>query len=223
MKKWNLVIFFTITLFLVSIVFAAAETMYVSDRLEVVVRSGSSPKYRVISLVKADQEVDVLNYEGDYAFVKTARGKEGWMLKRYLTSETPKAIVIDEYRNKLNMLKEKGSSSEKKMLELIDSVKALEATKKSQEKTIKSLEKSYQELKADSANFLRLKRKQKELENQLGVNSKKLSSTLLENKELKSQARIKWFIAGASAILAGFIIGLWLQKLRSGRRRQISF
>jgi len=223
MKKSKLVLFFTIVLFLVSVVYAAAETMYVSDRLEVIVLTGSSPKYRAIDKVNADQEVEVLNYEGDYAFVKTPRGKEGWMLKNYLTTETPKAIVIDNYRNKLNMLKEKGGSSEKKMLELIDSVKTLEKIKKSQEKKINSLEKSYQELKADSANFLRFKRKQKELEKQLEGNSKKLSNTLLENKELKSQARIKWFVAGASAILIGFIIGLWLQKLRGGRRSQISF
>jgi len=223
MKKGKLGLFFTIALFLVSVVYAAAETMYVSDRLEVFVLAGSSPEYRAITKVKADQEVEVINYEGDYAFVKTSRGKEGWIQKRYLTSETPKSIVIDTYRNKLNMLKQKGSSSEKKMLELIDSVKILEKTKKSQEKTINSLEKNYQELKAGSANFLKLKRKQKELGKQLDVNSKKLSSTLLENKELKSQARIKWFIAGASAIFIGFLIGLWLQKLRSGRRRQISF
>ena len=121
------------------------------------------------------------------------------------------------------MLKEKGSGSEKKMFELIDSVKTLEKTKKAQEKTIKSLEKSYQELKTGSANFLKLKRKQKELEKQLEVNSQKLSSTILENKELKSQTKIKWFMAGASAILIGFIIGVWLQRLRSQRRRQLSF
>jgi len=223
MKKGRLVLFLTIGLLLVSIVCAAAETMFVSDRLEVFVLAGSSPKYRAIDKVKADQEVEVIKYEGDYVLVKTPRGKEGWMLKRNLTNETPKAIVIDNYRNKLKMLKERGSGSEKKMLELIDSERTLEKIKKSQEKKIKSLEKSYQELKADSANFLRFKRKQKELEKEMEANSQKLSSTISENKELKSQAKIKWFIAGASAILIGFIIGLWLQKLRSGRRRQISF
>jgi len=223
MKKGMLVLFLILALLFVNVIYAAAEKMYVSDRLEVVVRSGSSPKYRVISLVKADQEVEAIKYEGDYAFVKTARGKEGWMLKRYLTSETPKSIVINEYQYKLKMLKEKGSGSEKKMLELIDSEKSLEKTKKKQEKTLKALEKSYQDLKSDSANFLKLKRKQKELEKQLEANNQKLSSTISENKELKSQSKIKWFMAGASAILIGFIIGVWLQRLRSQRRRQLSF
>jgi SH3 domain protein len=223
MKKGTLVLFLTIALLFVNVIYAAAEKRYVSDRLEVVVRSGSSPKYRVISVVKADQEVQVIKYEGDYAFVKTARGKEGWVLKRFLTSETPKPIVIKGLNYKLKMLKEKGSGSERKMLELIDSVKTLEKTKKEQEETLKALEKSYQELKTGSANFLKLKRKQKELEKQLEVNSQKLSSTILENKELKSQTKIKWFMAGASAILIGFIIGVWLQRLRSQRRRQLSF
>ena len=109
MKKGKLILFFTIALLLVSVVSAAAETMYVSDRLEVFVLAGSSPKYRAIDKVKADQEVEVINYEEDYAFVKTPRGKEGWMLKRYLTTETPKAIVIENYRNKLNMLKKRNA------------------------------------------------------------------------------------------------------------------
>ena len=223
MKKGTLVLFLTLALLFVNVIYAAAEKMYVSDRLEVVVRSGSSPKYRVISVVKADQEVEIIKYEGDYAFIKTPRGKEGWVLKRFLTSETPKPIVIKGLNYKLKMLKEKGSGSERKMLELIDSVKTLEKTKKEQEETLKTLEKSYQELKTGSANFLKLKRKQKELEKQLEVNSQKLSSTILENKELKSQTKIKWFMAGASAILIGFIIGVWLQRLRSQRRRQLSF
>ena len=223
MKKRTLVIFFALTVLIVNVPYAVAEKRYVSDRLEAVVRSGSSPKYRVISIVKADQEVEVIKYEGDYAFIKTSRGKEGWMLKRFLTRETPKSIVIEDYRNKLKILKEKGSGSKKKVLELMDSVKTLEKTKKEQEEALKKLEKSYQELKTGSANFLKLKRKQKELQKQLEVKSQELSNTILENKELKSQTKIKWFMAGASAILIGFIIGVWLQRLRSQRRRQLSF
>ncbi len=223
MKKNTLVLFLTIILLFSNVAYAAAEKMYVSDRLEVVVRSGSSPKYRVISVVKADQEVEVVNYEEDYAFIKTASGKEGWMLKRFLTSETPKAILIKEYKDKLKMLKEKGSGSERKMLELIESVKILKKTNKEQEETLKALEKNYQDLKSGSANFLKLKREQKELENQLEANSQKLSDTMSENKELKNQTKIKWFMAGVSAILIGFILGVWLQSLRSKRRRQLSF
>jgi len=223
MNKGKRVLFFTLVLLFVNVIYAAAEKRYVSDRLEVVVRSGSSPKYRVISVVKADQEVEAIKYEGDYAFVKTARGKEGWMLKRYLTSETPKATVINEYKYKLKMLKEKGSGSERKMLELLESVKTLKKTNKEQEETLKALEKNYQDLKSGSANFLKLKREQKELEKKLEANSQKLSDTMSENKELKSQTKIKWFMAGVSAILIGFILGSWLQSLRSKRRRQLSF
>ncbi len=223
MKKEGLALFTIVFFTLLSAVCAFAETMYVTDRLEVVVRGGRGIEYRILAVVKTDEEVEVRSYEGDYALVKTSRDIEGWMLKRYLTTETPKVIVIGEYEKQTEMLKEKGSGAGKKMLELHESVKTLEKIKKEQGKKIKSIEKDYLELKTSSADFLKLKKEQADLEKQMKVNNQKLSRTIEENRELKKQTQIKWFIAGGSAVFIGFIIGMYLQNLRNEKRRHLSF
>ena len=223
MKKEGIALFIIVFFIVLSAVCAVAETLYITDRLEVVVRGGRGIEYRILAVVKTDEEVDVLGYEGNYARVKTSRDIEGWMLKRYLTMDTPKTIVIGEYEEQTEMLKEKGSGAGKKMLELHESVKTLKKTKKEQGKRIRSIEKDYSDLKIASADFLKLKKEQKNLEKQMKQNSQRLSRTTEENRELKKQTKIKWFIAGGAAVLIGFILGMYLQRLRNEKRRHLSF
>ncbi len=109
------------------------------------------------------------------------------------------------------------------MLKLHEFVKTLEKTKKEQGKRIRSIEKDYNDLKTDSADFLKLKKEQKNLEKQMKQNSQRLSRTIEENRELKKQIKIKWFIAGGAAVLIGFILGMYLQRLRNEKRRHLSF
>jgi len=223
MRKYRLAIFVVGTFIFFHTFCYAAESMYVTDRLEVVVRGGRGIEYRILAVVKTDEKVEVLEYQGDYAFIRTAKGVEGWMLKRYLTLDTPKSRVIEDYKKQIELLKVDGSDAEKKMLALSEKVRSLEKTKALQAKKIKQLEKDYLDLKTVSAGVLKLKEEKEELAKRIQRNSRKLSSTINENLELKKQTKLKWFIAGGSAILLGFIIGMYLQHLRNEKKRHLSF
>lgn len=223
MRKYGIA-FFVIGIFvLLSTGAAATESMYVTDRLEVVVRGGRGIEYRILAVVKTDEKVDVLEYQGDYAFIRTAKGVEGWMLKRYLTLDTPKSVIIEAYQKQTELLKASGSDAEKKMIALSETVKSLEKTKEMQVEKIKQLEKDYLDLKTASAGVLKLKEEKETLEKRIEDNSQKLARTIDENMELKKKTKLKWFIAGGSAVLLGFIIGMYLQNLRNEKKRHLSF
>jgi len=58
--------------------FAAAETMYVNDNLEVMVRGGKGVEFKILAIKKAHDPLEVLKTEDDYYYVRTEGGIEGW-------------------------------------------------------------------------------------------------------------------------------------------------
>ncbi len=84
---------------------AAAKTQYVSDELVITLREGRGNEYRIIKMLRRDTPLEILGEAEQYLRVRTKEGLEGWVLKQYITSETPKTAVItglESERDRLN-------------------------------------------------------------------------------------------------------------------------
>ena len=88
----------------------AATTRYVTDNLEITLRSGQSTKHQILRMLKSGTKLDILetNPKSGYSRVRTAQGLEGWVLTRYLVNvagarerlaESDKKIVKLEIAN----------------------------------------------------------------------------------------------------------------------------
>ena len=57
---------------------AFAETAYITEKLEIPVRSGESREYRIIRYLQAGAQVEILEtYESGYTKIKDERGRKG--------------------------------------------------------------------------------------------------------------------------------------------------
>ena len=73
---------------------AVAETAYITEKLEIPVRSGESREYRIIRYLQAGAQVEILEtYESGYAKIKDERGREGFVLGRYLVDRAPSFVI----------------------------------------------------------------------------------------------------------------------------------
>ena len=65
---------------------AAAETRYVSDTLEITMRSGKGTSYGITRMLRSGTAVQVLEVDKEtgYTRVRTDSGKDGWVLSRFL-------------------------------------------------------------------------------------------------------------------------------------------
>src|SRR5690606_24960369 len=69
----------------------AQTTRYVSDDLEITMRSGQGVKYSIKKMLRSGEALTVLETDpAGYSKVKTSNGVEGWVLTRYL-SNSPSA------------------------------------------------------------------------------------------------------------------------------------
>jgi len=203
--------------------YAEAETMYVTDILQVTVRTGMGKGRRILKIMKSNEKVDVLATEGEYAKIKLNDDMEGWMLKRYLTTAIPKPTVIADLEGRLEKLKNSRSVLSEKLSKLRDEKKELKKTEDENEKKLSLLETQYEDLKLSSADYLKLKSEHEKLRRDMERKEQKTQNIMQQNSELRKKSNLMWFVAGSFAVLIGFIIGLVLQNLRYRRKRQISF
>jgi len=92
-------------LFVLSAMMADTKTQYVSDELVINLREGRGNEYRIIKMLRRDPPLKILEEADQYLRVRTEEGLEGWVLKQYITSETPKTAVIaglESERDRLN-------------------------------------------------------------------------------------------------------------------------
>jgi SH3 domain protein len=204
-------------------VLSNAETMYITDTLQFAIRSGMGVEYKILKFLKSNDKVDVVATEGEYSKLRLDDGAEGWILTRYLKSDTPKSNLIEDLQSQIEKLKEKNNNSRETIIQYGEDIKELESIKKTQEHHIKNLENEFNDLKSSSTDYLLLKSEHEKLKEEMTKNTRTISKLNSEKEELREKTNLMWFVAGSSAVLIGFIIGFALQNLRYKRKRPISF
>jgi len=185
---------------------AAATDLYsvVSDS-EVPVRSGQGTASKTLTLLQNEETVTALEDAGSWIKIRTATGTEGWMLKRYL-SNAPSVDDAFALPTKNNQTGKQPAPPEKSIplgeQNLQASPSEIKGTSEknspAQPKIPHSLTTAptHSEPATTEAN-----ESPEELKN-------RLTSLTLENKELRENERIKWFLAGGGVLVCGWLIGL---------------
>ena len=208
-----------------------AETRYVSDVLVITLRAEPEKDAEEIRTIRSNTPLEVIEENDKYLKVRTREGEEGWIIKRYLTSNIPKPMIITELGERINELENKNEELVKirESLEAeLDEIKkyqngsdeykaSIRNERKEAAKAIRELDamtKKYNALRDKSRNVIEMAEKNKRLEEQIiKLNSsenklKELSEKLKqEKKDLLRAGIIRWFLAGSGVLFAGMILG----------------
>lgn len=186
---------------------AIADTYSVANDSEVPVRSGQGTDYKIVSLLQNGDTVVSLEENGYWIKIRTATGREGWMLKRYLSS-TPSVVddasSLPANSNQSDMQTEKSSPPAEQQF----------SPPKAETNVLP------EEIPLPQANntiLPQVRQSQKDRENEIKELRDKLTEVTLENQALRKDERIKWFLAGGGVLVIGWLIGLITSK--SGRRK----
>ncbi|MGD9824874.1 TIGR04211 family SH3 domain-containing protein [Desulfobacter sp.] len=211
-----------------------AQTAYVSDILILTFRQGPGPGYPVISALKSDTPVTIIEESKGYLKVELSSGEQGWVDKNYIVTDPPKSIII-------NQLKKENAALEDKIRALTDQAgqslsgtakintdqntdmgadqAAMEQLKKENlvlTQSLETLKSQYTALKTASANVAATLEENNRLKTQISS----LSATLAQQKEnggfMFKTDMIKWFVAGVGVLLLGWVIGLSISSRRGG-------
>lgn len=192
-----------------------ASRAYVTDAHEIAFRSGPGTQNRVMRMLSPGTAVDVQGTRSDWSKVRLFDGPEdsrvGWVLSRFLTTQSPeesqaKGIELENASLKeavKNMEKEKGDFA-KREKELQDKITKLEA--------------SYEALKSGSANYMKFKEEFDQTKAALSSVQATNQTLLQENENLRLSQNIRWFLVGAAVLIIGWAIGNVTGRLQRRRK-----
>ena len=191
-----------------------AESMYVTDRLKLTLRSGPSTEHKILAVVESGQKVEILEPGEDWSLVRNANGKEGYVLTGYLMPEPTHNVLLEKLQRKHKAQTQQAATLLEENTRFRSENKKLKSALDKNEKTLQKLRLDYDKLKAGSAEYLELKEKYKTVSRQLAEQTKRADTLDEELRSVETNQYIKWFLAGSGVLLMGFIVGFSARRQR---------
>ncbi|MEA2059541.1 MAG: TIGR04211 family SH3 domain-containing protein [Thermodesulfobacteriota bacterium] len=174
-----------------------AETFYVGSVMKVTLRTGPGVEHKIIDMLKSGKPLEMIEENSDWSRVRTDKGKEGWVLTRFITKDTPLVYIVNE-------LKQKNSE----YAEMVEDLKNKNAEFNQIKETLTRVEKSYNRLKKESAEFLNLEEKYKKATSRY----KEQQDRIAELEKSLGNEEVKWFLSGSGVLVVGIFLGLSARK-----------
>jgi SH3 domain protein len=195
---------------------ALAETRYVSDNLEITMRSGKGTSYGITRMLRSGTPVEVLeeDKEAGYTQVRVKGGKEGWVLSRFLMKGQAARDRLAAAEKSLAELELENRKMETSMAALTEEKAALQKELEGLEGQARNVSQELSEIKRTASSALAIDSENKDLKGRVVSLERQLQTLQQENEGLKDRTARDWFMVGAGVVLLGIIVGLIIPRIR---------
>lgn len=211
---FSLALLFSSCVILLSASPVIAENRYVKPSSEVVLRRGQGNDYRIVAMVKDGDSVEFLDEGESYAKVRLENGKEGWMLKRFLSEDPPLQEVVASLRADKENLKQRELEIIQKLEEASSTLEQTESKLDVVTAEKDKITVDYESLKRDTAGVTQIKKDLLKTAKENKTLSQNMASMEQQLSSLKKDNAVKWFLAGGGVLLAGMFIGILSSRSR---------
>ncbi len=193
----------------------AGSPGWITDKLEVQLRSGAGNQYRVVKSVLSGTELTVADGSetNGYTRVTLGTGEEGWVATRYLSLAPVAQADREENSKKLAALREENQK-------LKSELAALQSGKESAEKSSQELNAETARLNSEvtairqaSANVLQIQNERDQLTQEKVTLESELETLKREKQAMDASNKQDWFMIGAGVLFGGIVLGLILPRL----------
>lgn len=204
-----------VSLLLAANVALAAPTRYISDELEITLRSGPTTQHRITQMLSSGTAVEVLETTDDgWARVRVAGGREGWVLNRYLMNNPSARSQLEQAQRVA--VNAKDSNEELRTTLADEQQRATELA--DQLRQVQTQNQRMQQQLTEASEGLALAGENKELKKRIVDLQREIQDLVNETERLGDRSRQDWFMVGAGVLFGGMILGLILPRLRWRKR-----
>ena len=199
MKKWIPVLSAMVIVLAASFP-ALAQSTYVNPITKITMRTGPGVGNKIVAMLPSGTKLEVLEGDADWSRVQLENGKMGWVLTRFLSEKIPVALLAAQLK--------------KENAGLASALKKSEETNRTlsrENASLLNIDKKYQKLQKESADYLKLKADYTNLLETSEIQKEEIS--VLEADV--NNERTLWFLSGAGVFIVGLIMGLSSRKRRT--------
>ncbi len=206
---------------LVTFASAQAEVVYVTDNLNLSLRSQENNNSKAVKLLPTGTPLTVIeeNKSTGFLHVRMNDGTEGYMPTRNTIKEPPSRSQLDVANKNVASLQAENATLKAELATLKESITPETSLEQSLAKERDQLSRELSELKKTAASTVELKNQRDELQERVVNVERELQQFKLENQALQDTANQDWFLYGGILALIGVILGFILPKLSWRRSR----
>lgn len=195
-----------------------AKTMYITDRIELSLRSGIGLEYRALTMVKTGDRVEVLEGDKNWSKVKLANGTTGWINTCFLVDQVKTTFPPDsKIQEDIRGLKDANQNLIREKELLIEEKNRL--VKEIEEAKNQALNLTSEKHPRNSVELSALKTKNEQLDKEVVLYKKQIAQLNQNEKAGGNEDRIKWFLIGSLVLVAGLLLGCLLSRSRKKTHR----
>jgi SH3 domain protein len=195
-----------------------AGSVYISDvTLDTIVRSGPGIENRIIASVQVGSQVTLVQEEKDWAEVTLQNGRSGWVLKKYLSKETPGRVTAEKLVAENKALREEVNQLKHGKQESSEELSKLKRELEGEKRELASVRQEYETLKRGATEYISLKSAFDKVAGEATQVKGKLDDLQRDYDTLLSSTAIQSLLSGAGVLIFGWLSGFLMQHLR--RRR----
>lgn len=200
-------VFLAVAWLLVATLALAGQTFYVTDELEITLRSGPGLGYKILAMLKTGTPLEKLAEQEGWAQVRTPDGQEGWVVARYLSGDPPKGPRLEAAERELARLRQELADLKARASDQAEEAGAQRRRADAAERELAKIRKEFAEWKEAHKDAATLKARADAMEAELTAARDELGRLRARVAHLETRERFYWFFSGALVLLAGWILG----------------
>jgi len=201
-----------------------AQTRYVTDDFNVMLRTGPDTKNKIVKALGSGTRLEVLVQDAGagHSQVRTSQGDVGYLLTRFMSKNPSARDRVLKLESQIEQLKSEPGSLRTLLVKSQDEAKELAQKNSNLTGQLNSTSNELEKIKKISGESITLATRNEELASEVEQLLLDIDKIRIDNKSLKKQSDKQWFIVGGSAVGGGFLLG-WILSISSRRSRRGSW
>lgn len=199
---------------------AHAQTRYVTDEFEIMLRTGPSVQNKIVKALKSGTRLEVLRLDAGngHSQVQTSRGEIGYVLTRFLSQNPSARNRVRYLEEQLEQLKSKPGELQSLLVNSQDENQELIRLNTELTDQLQKATTELSEIQRISGDSVKLAQKAAKLEAEVQQLLLQLDDIRIQNETLKDQSAKRWYVLGSGTVFLGLLLG-WILSIAKRPRR----
>jgi SH3 domain protein len=203
--------------------FAYAETRYVTDDFEVMLRTGPSIQNKIIRPLRSGTRIEMLREDSGngHSQVQTKDGEIGYIVRRFISDQPSARNEVSRLKNQLEELRSDPSELQTLLADAQEQNQQLITLNVELTESVQSVKAELKEIKEVSGDVVQIAAQNRKLESEVQELLLQLDDIRIQNEALKDNSETIRNLIGAGLVFIGLLLG-WILSI-SGRRNRNSW
>ncbi len=192
-----------------------AKTIYITDNIQVNLKAGDHSTSKVIATLPSGTLLTFVSKQrnSEYTKVRMPGGRYAFILSSETTNKPTHKLTLEKTTIERDKLKQENEVLENELLMLKGDSVAAKTSNSTLGSERDKLALELEELKYTSTHAMKLKEERDSFQVQAVQLQKELTQVRSENKTVKANNQLDWFLYGGTAIVFSILLGFLLPKL----------